>query len=102
VGPLVNPGVYTIELLVEGKSYTSKLQVKLDPRERIEGGEKEKGGSPATARRGKLEPGELEQQLRLAIQIRKDITLLTRTAEQLRSVRKQLQDRDKLLADDDK
>ena len=50
VGPLVNPGVYTIELLVEGKPLTSKVEVKLDPREVIEGDESRKqGGPPARA-----------------------------------------------------
>ena len=38
----------------------------------------------------------------MALLIRDDISRLSRTAEQLRSVRKQLQEREKLLAEDDK
>jgi photosystem II stability/assembly factor-like uncharacterized protein len=85
VGPLVNPGTYTVELLVGGKAQQEKLEVKLDPREV-----------------GRVEPADLEQQLRLTVNIRDEITLLVRTAEQLRSVRKQLQEREELLADEER
>jgi hypothetical protein len=104
VGPLVNPGLYTIQLVVEGKTYSTKLEVKLEPRERIEGQEKpvSKRWRLPDSRRGTLEPGELEEQLRLAVRLRDEISLLSRTVEQLRSVRKQMQDRDKLIADRDK
>jgi photosystem II stability/assembly factor-like uncharacterized protein len=98
IGPLVNPGVYTVELLVEGKTYTTRLEVKIDPRlEIVARGENE---SP-DRRKGTLAPDELEQQLRLAVQMRDEINSLVKATEQIRSVRKQLQERDKLLADSD-
>src|SRR5207253_8028738 len=33
LGPLANPGVYTVRLTVEEKKSTTKVQVKLDPRQ---------------------------------------------------------------------
>ncbi len=99
IGPLVNPGTYTVELFVEGKTYTTRLEVKLDPRlEIVPRGENE----GPDRRKGVLAPDELEQQLRLALQIRDEIDSLVRAAEQIRSVRKQLQARDQLLADTDR
>jgi photosystem II stability/assembly factor-like uncharacterized protein len=100
LGPLANPGTYTLELTAEGKTSSEKLEVKLDPREWIAGRQEESAGPrrlPA-ARRGKLAPGDLEKQLDLAVKIRDEISLLSRTAEQLRSVRRQIEERDSLLA----
>jgi photosystem II stability/assembly factor-like uncharacterized protein len=99
IGPLANPGTYTVELLVEGKTYTTRLEVKLDPREEIV--PRDENERP-DRRKGTLAPDELEQQLRLAIQVRDEIDSLVRAAEQIRSVRKQLQERDKLLAEGDR
>jgi photosystem II stability/assembly factor-like uncharacterized protein len=101
VGPLVNPGVYTIQLLVEGKTYSTKLEVLLGPRERIEGEKpRGRGWRLPDDRRGVLAPDALEKQLRLAVEIRDQISLLARTTEQLRSVRKQIRERNDLLAED--
>jgi photosystem II stability/assembly factor-like uncharacterized protein len=99
VGALVNPGVYTVELLVEGKTYTTKLEVKLDPRLQIVPRD---ANEPPDRRKGTLAPDELEQQLRLEVQVRDEINSLVSAVEQIRSVRKQLQERDKLLAEGDR
>jgi photosystem II stability/assembly factor-like uncharacterized protein len=96
-GPLVNSGEYTIKLTVDGKSYTTKVQVSLDPRLRFE--RATSGGSPAQSG---IEPSALENQLDLALKIRDDITKLTETVNRLRSVRKQLTERNELLKDDAK
>jgi len=44
----------------------------------------------------------LAEQLQFALQVRDDITRLSKTVEELRSIRKQLQARDELLKDDAK
>jgi photosystem II stability/assembly factor-like uncharacterized protein len=77
-GPLVNPGTYTLKLKVGERTVTTTLIVEPDPRVR-------------------LAPEELEEQLRIALQLRDEITQLSRTVEQLRAIRQQLQDREKLL-----
>ena len=107
VGPLVTPGVYTIKVLIDGKTLTSKLEVLLCPRREKIGwprprSNQGRGWRLPDNRRGTLEVGELDKQFRLAIEIRDEISLLVRTTEQLRSVRRQMQDRGQLLADDDK
>jgi hypothetical protein len=84
LGPLANPGTYTVCLTVEGKTHTRKVEVKLDPREK-----------PGVAK-------ELVEQLALLLQVRADISRLSRVVEELRSVRKQIEARDKLLAGDKK
>ena len=96
VGPLVNPGTYTIRLTADGKTETGKIEVRLDPREAA--------GPTAGVTEAVPNPlvGQLDRQLKLALEIRDDITRLTRTVEQLRAVKKQLTDRDDLLKDDDK
>ncbi len=99
VGPVANPGEYTIELLVEGKTYKTRLEVKLDPRLRIV---PRLANVDPLSRQGALGPDELPEQLRLAVRIRDEIDSLVRAAEQIRSVRKQVQARDKLLADNDR
>jgi hypothetical protein len=83
-GPFGNPGIYTIRLTADGKTETTKVEVKLDPRSK---------GTPES---------DLEAELKLALQAREDITKTARTVEQLRAVKKQLTDRDDLLKDDDK
>ena len=83
IGPLVNPGVYTLKLTADGKSATAKLEVKQDPRVKV----------PAE---------ELAQQLDLILAMRDDVTRLTGTVEQLRSVRRQIQEQVELLKDSGK
>src|SRR5262249_44694679 len=91
-GPLVLPGSYTLELTVEGKKLTQKVEVVHDPRLVLSA---DTGGMAELTRR-------LEAQRALLLKIRDDITRLTKVVEQLRSVRKQLQARDELLKDDPK
>jgi hypothetical protein len=84
-GPLVNPGDYTLRLTADGKAQTARLVVLPDPRQK-----------------SSLLGNELDEQLKLALRIRDDITALTRTVEALRAVRKQLVDRNKLIEPDKK
>jgi hypothetical protein len=114
-GPLVLPGEYTVKLLVDGKTAETKVRVLADPRIAPSDAEAIKrldeirrgtdGPPPPDAAKPKphsIEPKELEEQLKFALQIRDDITRLTRTVEQLRAVKKQLADRNELLKDDEK
>jgi hypothetical protein len=82
-GPLALPGKYTLKLTVDGQAKTESLTVKADPRIKI--GEKV-----------------LEEQLKFSLQVRDDITRLTKIVVDLRKVRKQVQDRAVLLAKDEK
>jgi photosystem II stability/assembly factor-like uncharacterized protein len=84
LGFLANPGTYKIHLSVDGRTYATRAEVKLDPRQK-----------PAVAE-------ELKDQLALMLKVRGDISTLSRTVEALRSVRQQVQARDKLLAGNDK
>ncbi len=88
VGPLVIPGMYTLRLTADGKSVTTRLEVRLDPRQRTT-------PDPVSA-------ADLEQQLRLTLQVRDDITRLTKLVVALRSVRKQITERNELLKDNPK
>jgi photosystem II stability/assembly factor-like uncharacterized protein len=101
VGPLANPGVYTLKLTVEGKTLTTKVEVKLDPRETISvgAGKKDDGPAPDRCSQAVLRQGELEDELKLALRIRDDITRLSELVDQLRAVKKQLTARNELLKD---
>jgi photosystem II stability/assembly factor-like uncharacterized protein len=81
IGPLVNPGTYTLKLTVEGKALTQPLIVQPDPRL-------------------KLAETDLDEQHRFILAVRDDITRLTRAVRQLRSIRQQLKNRNELLKDD--
>jgi photosystem II stability/assembly factor-like uncharacterized protein len=83
VGPLANPGRYTVKLTVDGKTETAPLLIQPDPRVTVSA-------------------GDLDGQLKLALGIRDNITRLTDMVNQLRAVRKQLSDRNKLLKNDPK
>lgn len=87
MGPLANPGTYTLQLTVEGKTQTTKLELLPDPR---------------GVRRGQTaeETTDLQEQIELALKIRDDITRLARTIEQLRAVKGQLVARNDLLKDE--
>jgi photosystem II stability/assembly factor-like uncharacterized protein len=84
LGPLANPGTYTVRLTVEGKEHTATVEVKLDPRQKSE------------------VASELVEQLKLLLHIRGDISRLARVVEALKSVRQQTEARNKLLANDKK
>jgi photosystem II stability/assembly factor-like uncharacterized protein len=77
VGPLVLPGKYIVRLTVDGKTVTAPLEVKTDPRVQV----------VAT---------DLAAQVRLTLQVRDQFNKLSGAVEQLRAVRKQLQDRNAL------
>lgn len=82
IGPLVNQGEYTIRLVVDGETITRPLIVLPDPRE------------PS------LRPQDYAERLRLTLQVRDELTALSRTVETMRTVRKQLHERNQLLDDD--
>jgi photosystem II stability/assembly factor-like uncharacterized protein len=70
-GPSAPPGQYTLKLHVDGKTLTGAVEVRLDPRV-------------------KTSAQDLAEQHRLAMQIREDITTLSKTVLALRSARAQL------------
>jgi photosystem II stability/assembly factor-like uncharacterized protein len=74
MGPLVTPGVYSLKLLVDGKTHTESLTVLPDPRVPVE-------------------TAELKRQLAFALAARDDISHLARVAHQIRAVRQQLSSR---------
>jgi photosystem II stability/assembly factor-like uncharacterized protein len=105
-GPLVNPGTYTLKLTIEGKNLTSQVQVVLDPRMRPPADlVADVGGRPAPNARNSSKPdshtendlSQLDEQLKLALQIRDDINRLTGMANQLRTIKKQLTTQNGLL-----
>jgi photosystem II stability/assembly factor-like uncharacterized protein len=106
VGPLVNPGTYTLRLNVDGDVLTQQVQVHLDPRERI-GTLAEvlaaaklpvKSLPLSMLRETILSRGELDEQLTFCLRIRDHITRLADLVNQLRAVRRQLLEREDLLA----
>jgi len=86
VGPLAAPGRYTVRLTVDGKSYTQPLEVKSDPRLHSEDA-------------ARTDPAGIEEQVKLTLLIRDDISRLSSVVERLRTIRKQLADRNELLKD---
>lgn len=83
LGPAAAPGAYTLRLTADGKTATAPFTLKPDPRAEV----------PAA---------ELAEHLRFTLDIRDAITRLTRDVARLRAVRRQLAERDELLARDDK
>ena len=73
-GPRALPGTYTVRLSVDGKTLTSPLVVKPDPR----------GDAPQT---------ELEAQLAYGLRVRDDVSRLTGLVNDLRAVKAQLKAR---------
>ena len=80
-GPRINPGKYTAKLTVDGKSYATPIEVKPDPRRVISA-------------------SELEEQEKLALDLRGEINQVTRTVEKLRLIKRQITDRNELLEPD--
>jgi photosystem II stability/assembly factor-like uncharacterized protein len=78
-GPMALPGTYTARLTVEGQSYETKIEVRLDPRVSVS-------------------PADLEEQLAFALTLRDDLTRLSGIVHELRSVREQVKARAALLA----
>lgn len=80
VGPRVNPGRYTATFILGDAKATTTLQVLPDPRH------------------GRLPEGLVAQE-RMALDLRGDLNRLVREVERVRLLRKQLADRNELLAD---
>lgn len=72
VGPLVAPGIYTVRVTVDDKSYTQPLEVRPNPR------------SPGT-------PAQARATVRMLLRIRNDISDVSRMVNQIEWLRKQLQ-----------
>jgi photosystem II stability/assembly factor-like uncharacterized protein len=77
-GLLVNPGPYTLKLMVDGNTLSTTVTVQPDPREQISA-------------------DNLSAQLKFALDIRDDLDRLTKIVHQIRSIRKQVGARDDLL-----
>jgi photosystem II stability/assembly factor-like uncharacterized protein len=80
-GPVVVPGSYTAKLTVEGKAYTQPFEVKLDPR-------------VTTSQ------ADLEKQLDLARKVHQRLDEMNRGINQIRDVRRQVQELTKRLDGD--
>ncbi|HEY4594349.1 MAG TPA: hypothetical protein VIJ61_18155, partial [Thermoanaerobaculia bacterium] len=83
LGPEAVPGTYTLRLTVDGKTATAPFVLKPDPRSQVS-------------------EADLAEQLRFTLGVRDAITRLTRDVLRLRAVRRQLADRNVLIAKDDK
>ena len=83
VGPLANPGTYTLNLMVDGKKCTAKVEIRPDSRVHVSA-------------------SDLEEQLRFALALRDDISRVTKIVNRLRTIRKQLTARADWLKDDPK
>jgi photosystem II stability/assembly factor-like uncharacterized protein len=82
-GPMVNPGTYMLRLTVDGKTEERTVVVKADSR------------SPFL-------PSDLDEQLKLALSVRDQITHLSNLVKQLRSLKHQIESRNDLLKDNTK
>lgn len=78
VGPMIVPGKYTVRLTVDGKTVTTLLQVIPDPRV-------------------SLSEQDLAKQNEFTKSVGQDITRLAGIVERLRSIKEQIQTRDKLI-----
>jgi photosystem II stability/assembly factor-like uncharacterized protein len=81
-GPTAVPGSYTVRLTVDGKTATTPLVLRPDPRVAVP-------------------PADLAAQLRFSLQVRDAISRLTRDVVRLQTVRRQLAQRNELLAKDE-
>jgi len=119
LGPLVSPGIYTLNLRVDGKLLSGKVTVRMDPRvtephsslsgekgsELIEiapreADPKNKVNSADWLKRA---PGlsaivaEAREQEKLALQLRDNVSKVSTLVQQIRSIRKQLKQHEELL-----
>jgi photosystem II stability/assembly factor-like uncharacterized protein len=78
-GPAALPGSYVLRLSVDGKTATAPLVVKADPRESVNDADR-------------------AEQLRFSLEVRDAITRLSRDVVRLQTVRRQLAERNELLA----
>ncbi len=112
MGPLVNPGTYTLKLMAEGQTRTAKLEVLPDPRTISPGvwartaaklaGSDQPLTPEAILRRveASVQSVDLKEQIELALKVRDALTSLARTVNQIRMVKGQLTARNDLLKDD--
>jgi photosystem II stability/assembly factor-like uncharacterized protein len=120
-GPIVAPGAYTIRITADGRTITTKVEVRMDPRvteprgvanlkqppqkidiaPRVATPEEEArlAKAPWTLRRNSLDVvrDEAIEQEQFAIQIRDDISRVTRVVMDIRTIRKQLNLHEELL-----
>jgi hypothetical protein len=82
-GPTAVPGNYTVRLTVDGKTASAPLVLRPDPRLAVP-------------------QADLEEQLRFSLQVRDAVTRLTRDVVRLQTVRRQLAQRNELLAKDER
>ena len=73
-GPAALPGTYTATLTVDGRSYTTPVEVRLDPRVSVS-------------------RGDLEEQMAFSLALREELTRLSGIVRDLRSVREQVRAR---------
>jgi hypothetical protein len=78
-GPMALPGTYTAKLTVDGQSFETPVEVRLDPRVSVP-------------------PADLEEQLAFSLVLREDLTRLSGIVHDLRSVREQVKSRSAALA----
>ncbi len=81
-GPVAVPGNYQVRLTVRGRSYTQPIEIKEDPRI-------------------KVEQADLQKQFDLLLQIRDQVSKVDEAINQMNSVKKQIDDLDKRLPKDD-
>jgi photosystem II stability/assembly factor-like uncharacterized protein len=79
-GPMVNPGTYRVRLKAEGQTLTTTLTVRSDPR-------------------SQASQADLNEQLKLALATRDQISLVTQMVQQIRSLRRQLTAKEEALKD---
>jgi hypothetical protein len=81
-GPVAVPGTYQVRLTLRGRSYIQPLEIKEDPRL-------------------KVEQADLQKQFDLLLQIRDQVSKVDEAINQMNSVKKQIDDLDKRLPKDD-
>jgi photosystem II stability/assembly factor-like uncharacterized protein len=115
-GPLVSPGTYTLRLTVLGKTATTTVLVQPDPRLLLRGEPTfwasalpvlaPTAWSPLLVRdlrfvwlaaQGHRLQAELDEHLKMALQVRDDLTRVARLVDQVRAIRRQLAARNELL-----
>src|SRR5207248_5035288 len=120
-GPLVAPGTYTVRVIADGKTYSTKLEVRMDPRvieprgvanlkqppqkveiaPRVATADEEArlAKAPWTLRRNNLDlvREEAIEQEQFSLQLRNSVTKVTRIVMDIRAIRKQLDLHEELL-----
>src|SRR5262249_55722100 len=120
-GPPVSPGIYTVKITADGKTVTTKVEVKMDPRvteprgvaggkqppqridvaPRVASAEEESrlASSPGVLRRNGLDLvcEECRDQEKFALRLRDDVTRVSAIVNDIRTIRKQLKLQEELL-----